>query len=170
MRITVDDVIDQYLSPLGIPAFTGANIGHVRNQLCLPSGAPVELAELGLEQGLGTVEDDVPDAPQPLLDGLHPRRGERRRGHEMRLDLGERALLQVRKEVVDVLADHEAEDRVAFGRVEKGVKLSRYGGDCYSYCMLAAGHLDLVRVSAHGGARRQAQPPPALRPRAGSRA
>lgn len=40
---TVDDVIDQYLSPLGIPAFTGANIGHVRNQLCVPSGAPVEL-------------------------------------------------------------------------------------------------------------------------------
>ncbi len=24
------------------------------------------------------------------------------------------------------------------------MKLSRYGGDCYSYCMLAAGHLDLV--------------------------
>jgi myo-inositol-1(or 4)-monophosphatase len=24
------------------------------------------------------------------------------------------------------------------------VRLSRYGGDCYSYCMLAAGHLDLV--------------------------
>ncbi|MDU6834546.1 MAG: inositol monophosphatase family protein [Bradyrhizobium sp.] len=23
-------------------------------------------------------------------------------------------------------------------------RLSRYGGDCYSYCMLAAGHLDLV--------------------------
>ena len=22
--------------------------------------------------------------------------------------------------------------------------LTRYGGDCYSYCMLAAGHLDLV--------------------------
>jgi muramoyltetrapeptide carboxypeptidase len=40
---TVDDVIDQYLAPLGIPAFTGANIGHVRNQLCLPSGAEVEL-------------------------------------------------------------------------------------------------------------------------------
>lgn len=40
---TVDEVIDQYLSPLGIPAFTGANIGHVRNQLCLPSGAPVEI-------------------------------------------------------------------------------------------------------------------------------
>jgi myo-inositol-1(or 4)-monophosphatase len=35
-------------------------------------------------------------------------------------------------------------DRDAFGRVEGAVRLSRYGGDCYSYCMLAAGHLDLV--------------------------
>jgi myo-inositol-1(or 4)-monophosphatase len=35
-------------------------------------------------------------------------------------------------------------DRHAFGRVEKAVRLSRYGGDCYAYCMLAAGHVDLV--------------------------
>jgi histidinol phosphatase-like enzyme (inositol monophosphatase family) len=35
-------------------------------------------------------------------------------------------------------------DRAAFGRVEDAVRLTRYGGDCYSYCMLAAGHLDLV--------------------------
>jgi len=35
-------------------------------------------------------------------------------------------------------------DRDAFHRVEQDVRLSRYGGDCYSYCMLAAGHLDLV--------------------------
>ena len=35
-------------------------------------------------------------------------------------------------------------DRAAFGRVEKKVKLSRYGGDCYAYCMLAAGLIDLV--------------------------
>jgi myo-inositol-1(or 4)-monophosphatase len=35
-------------------------------------------------------------------------------------------------------------DRAVFGRIERAVKLSRYGGDCYSYCMLAAGHLDLV--------------------------
>ena len=27
---------------------------------------------------------------------------------------------------------------------EKAVRLSRYGGDCYAYCMLAAGHVDLV--------------------------
>jgi len=37
-----------------------------------------------------------------------------------------------------------AQDRVAFGRVEEMVRLSRYGGDCYAYCMLAAGHVDLV--------------------------
>ena len=35
-------------------------------------------------------------------------------------------------------------DRAAFGRVEEAVRLSRYGGDCYAYCMLAAGHVDLV--------------------------
>jgi myo-inositol-1(or 4)-monophosphatase len=35
-------------------------------------------------------------------------------------------------------------DRQAFGRVEESVRLSRYGGDCYAYCMLAAGHVDLV--------------------------
>jgi myo-inositol-1(or 4)-monophosphatase len=35
-------------------------------------------------------------------------------------------------------------DRTAFNRVEENVKLSRYGGDCYAYCMLAAGQIDLV--------------------------
>ncbi len=37
-----------------------------------------------------------------------------------------------------------ASDRATFGRVEQAVRLSRYGGDCYAYCMLAAGHVDLV--------------------------
>jgi myo-inositol-1(or 4)-monophosphatase len=36
------------------------------------------------------------------------------------------------------------EDRGHFGRVERQVRLSRYGGDCYAYCVLAAGHVDLV--------------------------
>jgi len=35
-------------------------------------------------------------------------------------------------------------DRATFGKVEATVRLSRYGGDCYAYCMLAAGHIDLV--------------------------
>ena len=35
-------------------------------------------------------------------------------------------------------------DRRTFAEVEKVVRLSRYGGDCYAYCMLAAGFIDLV--------------------------
>ena len=31
-----------------------------------------------------------------------------------------------------------------FHRIEERVRLSRYGGDCYAYCALAAGHVDLV--------------------------
>jgi myo-inositol-1(or 4)-monophosphatase len=37
-----------------------------------------------------------------------------------------------------------AAEREPFHRVEQRVRLSRYGGDCYAYCMLAAGHVDLV--------------------------
>jgi len=38
---------------------------------------------------------------------------------------------------------HEG-DRARFAKVEELARLSRYGGDCYAYCMLAAGHLDLI--------------------------
>ncbi len=40
---TVDDLVDQYLAPLDVPAITGFNSGHVANQLSLPVGARVEL-------------------------------------------------------------------------------------------------------------------------------
>ena len=33
---------------------------------------------------------------------------------------------------------------VTFNKVAERCKLVRYGGDCYAYCMLAAGHVDLV--------------------------
>ncbi len=36
------------------------------------------------------------------------------------------------------------DDLRAYDRVESVVKLARYGCDCYAYCMLAAGHIDLV--------------------------
>lgn len=32
----------------------------------------------------------------------------------------------------------------AYDRVESVAKLARYGCDCYAYCMLAAGHIDVV--------------------------
>jgi myo-inositol-1(or 4)-monophosphatase len=38
----------------------------------------------------------------------------------------------------------KTKERKAFERVEEKVRLSRYGGDCYAYCMLASGHVDLV--------------------------
>jgi myo-inositol-1(or 4)-monophosphatase len=37
-----------------------------------------------------------------------------------------------------------AEERLRFERVEQQVRLSRYGGDCYAYCMVAAGYVDVV--------------------------
>jgi len=37
-----------------------------------------------------------------------------------------------------------ASDRAAYQRVESAVRLTRYGTDCYGYCMVAAGHADLV--------------------------
>ena len=36
------------------------------------------------------------------------------------------------------------DDRATFQKVEAQVRLSRYGGDCYAYCLVAAGHIDLV--------------------------
>ncbi len=40
---TVSQVLDQYLSALKVPSFSGANFGHVANQLCLPVGGLVEM-------------------------------------------------------------------------------------------------------------------------------
>ena len=34
--------------------------------------------------------------------------------------------------------------RAAYERVEAAVRIARYGCDCYAYCMLAAGHIDIV--------------------------
>jgi myo-inositol-1(or 4)-monophosphatase len=41
-----------------------------------------------------------------------------------------------------LFADGEEAER--FRAIEAQVKMSRYGADCYAYCMLAAGHVDLV--------------------------
>ena len=35
-------------------------------------------------------------------------------------------------------------DQLSFERLRKRVKLTRLGGDCYSYCLLADGHVDIV--------------------------
>ncbi len=38
----------------------------------------------------------------------------------------------------------EPKGRAAYDRLEARTRLARYGCDCYAYCMLAAGHIDLV--------------------------
>jgi myo-inositol-1(or 4)-monophosphatase len=37
-----------------------------------------------------------------------------------------------------------AAEGAAFEAVEAEARLTRFGGDCYAYCMLAAGHVDLI--------------------------
>jgi myo-inositol-1(or 4)-monophosphatase len=69
---------------------------------------------------------------------------------------GQRRPLRARREAT--LADailrcthpavFNAEERVAFNRLAGAVRLQRYGGDCYSYCLLALGHVDLVVESS----------------------
>jgi muramoyltetrapeptide carboxypeptidase len=45
---TVPQILRQHLSPLRVPAFHGANIGHVANQLSMPVGVRAEIdAEAG---------------------------------------------------------------------------------------------------------------------------
>ncbi len=38
----------------------------------------------------------------------------------------------------------EGEDEARFNRLSKAVRMRRFGGDCYFYCMLALGHIDIV--------------------------
>ena len=47
--MTIPDVLDDHVKPLGVPAYSGAMIGHVDRQFTLPLGVQVEMdAEAGL--------------------------------------------------------------------------------------------------------------------------
>lgn len=52
---TIDQVLEQHLARLGIPAFQGARIGHIAAQISLPVGAAVEI-----DAGLGTIRTLAP--------------------------------------------------------------------------------------------------------------
>lgn len=41
--LTIPDILDDHLKPLGVPVFSGAMIGHVSRQFTLPLGVQVEL-------------------------------------------------------------------------------------------------------------------------------
>src|SRR5439155_23588438 len=40
------------------------------------------------------------------------------------------------------------DDAARFGEVRTRVRMTRYGGDCYGYCLLAAGFVDLIVEAA----------------------
>lgn len=49
--LTMEEVIDHYIKPLGIPAFSGAMIGHIDDNVTLPNGIQAEInAEKGIIQ------------------------------------------------------------------------------------------------------------------------
>ena len=48
--LTLDEVFDDYVKPLGIPAWRGAQFGHIRKKWTLPIGLPVEI-----DAGAGTL-------------------------------------------------------------------------------------------------------------------
>lgn len=41
--LTIDDILDDYILPLNIPAYKGAMIGHIPKQFIVPNGAEVEM-------------------------------------------------------------------------------------------------------------------------------
>ena len=54
--LTLDDVLDDYILPLGIPAYKGAMIGHIPKQFIIPVGARVKLdADAGTLTMLETI-------------------------------------------------------------------------------------------------------------------
>ena len=41
--LTLEEVLDDHIGPLGIPAYRGAKIGHIKRQFTLPLGIEAEL-------------------------------------------------------------------------------------------------------------------------------
>ena len=41
--LTLEEVLDDHIRPLGIPAYRGARIGHIREQFMVPIGVEAEL-------------------------------------------------------------------------------------------------------------------------------
>ncbi|HLL29174.1 MAG TPA: histidinol-phosphatase [Xanthobacteraceae bacterium] len=64
--------------------------------------------------------------------------GERRLSARACAGLGEAALFTTSPLLMN------EQERQSFERVQAKARLSRYGGDCYAYCMIAAGFVDIV--------------------------
>lgn len=110
------------------------------------SGSPLWGTLIGLEDGSGRAVAGV--VRIPYLGETFASDGERATVHRGDHETGLRA------RSTDALADavlcstdpHLFEGRAfgAFERLRTRCRLTRYGGDCYSYCLLAMGQVDLV--------------------------
>ena len=97
------------------------------------------------------------DGERPIVGVMHqPYTGETFLGSRLGAEFehgGTRRLLRVRKCVriedamvsaTDPAMFRKGPEREAFGEIARTARLTRYGGDCYAYCMLASGLIDLV--------------------------
>ena len=87
------------------------------------------------------------DGKRARLRTLAPARGDAPPSEWMIRTLRTRAcqsLVQATLQTTSPALIRDDADRAAYLRVEGEARLSRYGGDCYAYCALAAGFVDLV--------------------------
>src|SRR5271155_4545981 len=87
------------------------------------------------------------DGKRAKLRTLAPSRGEAPPSEWTTRALRARSCASLREATLmttSPLLIRDAADRAAYARVENEVRLIRYGGDCYAYCALAAGFIDLV--------------------------
>ncbi len=55
-QFSLQEVLEHYIRPLGVPAWSGASFGHIKNKFTIPVGLPVEIdATEGSLQLLGPV-------------------------------------------------------------------------------------------------------------------
>jgi myo-inositol-1(or 4)-monophosphatase len=87
------------------------------------------------------------DGKRSRLRTLSPMRGEAPPSEWVTRTLRSRACAELGKATVmttsHALIKDDA-DRAAYLKVEREARLARYGADCYAYCALAAGFVDLV--------------------------
>ena len=91
--------------------------------------------ELGMMSQPFTNERYFGDGQQSFYSGPG---GERKLATRDCADLSEATLFNTSPDMFNDI------EREAFRRVEDSVRLSRYGVDCYAYCMVAMGMVDLV--------------------------
>ena len=87
------------------------------------------------------------DGKRAKLRTLAPSRGEAPPAEWATRALHARSCASLREATLTTTSPsliREDADRAAYLRVESAVRLIRYGGDCYAYCALAAGFIDLV--------------------------